>query len=265
MTVYSHSRIAAYEKCPLSYKYRYIDKIKPEIPFIGIEAHMGTCVHSALEHLYRMQKKSPAEKMMLIELLDKYETEWKENFKPEIKVVKEGTNAEDYFVRGKQILTDYYQKHKPFDQEETLSVEERIDINIEGFKLMGFVDRVALNIATGNLEIHDYKTSGTLPEKKYLQNDRQLALYHIGIQKKYPKMNDKIIEAVYHYLNFNEEFRFQKTENEIEAVKKEVVHLIQTIELASWENKFDARLGKLCRWCEFSSLCPAFQKAEGKV
>jgi putative RecB family exonuclease len=115
------------------------------------------------------------------------------------------------------------------------------------------------------LEIHDYKTSGTLPEKQSLQNDRQLSLYQIGIRKKYPEMNDKLVEVVYHYLNFKEEFRFQKTENEIETVKKEVVNLIQTIELASWENKFDARLGKLCHWCEFSSLCPAFQQAGGKV
>jgi RecB family exonuclease len=264
MTVYSHSRLAAYEKCPLSYKYKYIDKIKPEIPFIGIEAYMGTCVHGALEHLYRRQKIKPAEKMTFIELLDKYESDWKEKWKPEIKIVKEGKTEEDYFTRGKQILSDYYQKHRPFDQDETLSVEERMDITIEGFKFMGFIDRVAINTATGNLEIHDYKTSGTLPEKQSLQNDRQLALYQIGVRKKYPSMDGRIIEIVYHYLNFSEEFRFQKTDSEIEAVKSGVVDLVQTIELAAWENKFDACVGKLCRWCEFSSMCPAFQQAERK-
>ncbi|MDR2944762.1 MAG: PD-(D/E)XK nuclease family protein [Methanosarcinales archaeon] len=259
MTVYSHSRLSAFEKCPLSYKYKYLDKIKPEVPFIGIEAYMGSAIHGSLEDLYKKQKRFPDEKVPLAQLLDKYETIWKEKRPPDIKIIKEGTTEEDYFIQGKLILTEYYQTHQPFSREETLSVEERIDINIEGFKVMGFIDRLALNKENGNLEIFDYKTSGTLPDAAFLQKDRQLSIYQMGVRKKYPQYADRNVEVIYDYLKFNKEFRFQKMEDEISAVKKDIVDLIQTIELASWENDFKPRVGKLCRWCEFSEICAAFE------
>ena len=223
---------------------------------------MGSTVHEVLEDLYRRQKKSPDEKVMLIQMIDKFEALWNENWTEDVKVVKEGMKKEDYFLSGKQILTEYYAQYQPFDKEKTLSVEERIDLNIDGFRLMGFIDRVALNEENGNLEIHDYKTSGTLPDIIFLQNDRQLSLYQMGVRKKYTQYADRETEVIFHYLKFNKEFRFKKTDEEMETVKKNVVDLIQTIELSSWENNFKACVGKLCDWCEFSALCPAFQKAK---
>ncbi len=44
MATFSHSRISTYENCPYSYKLRYIDKKKPEIP-TTIEAFVGDMVH----------------------------------------------------------------------------------------------------------------------------------------------------------------------------------------------------------------------------
>ncbi|WNY27829.1 hypothetical protein MmiEs2_00020 [Methanimicrococcus stummii] len=263
MTVYSHSRLSMFEKCPLSYKYRYLDKIKPEVPFIGIEAFLGSAVHESLEFLYRLQKKMPTADIPLILLLDKYETIWNSNWSDDVQVVKEGMTKDDYFLQGKKILADYYKNHQPFDKEETLAVEERIDVNIEGFKIMGFIDRVAVNKETGNLEIHDYKTSGKLPQACDFQNDRQLALYQIGARKKHPEYSERDVEVIYHYLKFSEEFRFQKTDEEIETVKNNVVDLIQTIEFSAWENNFKPCVSKLCNWCEFSGICPAFQNQSG--
>ena len=258
MTIYSHSRLSTFEKCPRAYKYKYLDKIKPEIPFIGIEAFMGSTVHESLEYLYRFLKKYPDQRILLIQLLEKYENIWNENWSNDVKIVKEGMKKEDYFLQGKKILSEYYQEHQPFTHEETLSIEERIDINIEGFRLMGFVDRLALS-QNGVLKIYDYKTSGKLPDPENLKNDRQLSLYQIGIRKKYPQYAENEIEIVYHYLAFNKEFKFQKNNEEIETVKKNVIDLIQTIEFSSWTNDFPARVGTLCRWCEFSSLCPDFK------
>ncbi|MDY0267233.1 MAG: PD-(D/E)XK nuclease family protein [Methanimicrococcus sp.] len=264
MAIYSHSRLLTYEKCPLSYKYKYLDKIKPEIPFIGIEAFVGSTVHESLEYLYRRQKKFPNDSVSLISLLDKYESIWNENWSSDVRIVKEDMKKEDYFLSGKKILADYFKKHHPFDLEKTISVEERIDVNIEGFKLMGFIDRVAVNQNTGYLEIHDYKTSGKRPQIEDLKNDRQLVLYQLGAQKKYPEWTEKNTEIIYHYLRFDEEFRFQKTEEEIDAVKKQIVDLIQTIEFSFWEKNFKPRLSPLCHWCEFSSLCPTFLQSRAK-
>ncbi|WNY27544.1 PD-(D/E)XK nuclease family protein [Methanolapillus ohkumae] len=257
MTVYSHTRLALYEKCPLAYKFRYIDKIKPEVGFIGIEMFMGSRVHETLEYVYKQRKKSPLEKITLSEILNYYTFIWKNKWSDDVKVIKEGMTAADYLDQGKLILSEYFHTYQPFDQDETLSVEERIDISIEGFKLMGFIDRVSVNKETGRLEIHDYKTSGNLPEVSDLLKDRQLALYQIGVQRKY-NFDGKDCDIVYHFLKYKKEIRFQKTEEELEDLKKKIVGLIQTVELASWENNFPASVGNFCRWCEFSAQCPSF-------
>ncbi len=44
--VYSHSRLSTFEKCPLQFRYRYIDKIKRDTR--GIEAFLGIRVHYML-------------------------------------------------------------------------------------------------------------------------------------------------------------------------------------------------------------------------
>ncbi len=76
MPVYSHSRLSAFEKCPLQYRFRYVDKIKRDVQ--GIEAFMGNRVHEVLERLYRdlLMSKRPS----LDELVAQYHETWKEHF-----------------------------------------------------------------------------------------------------------------------------------------------------------------------------------------
>ena len=44
MTIYSHSRLSTFEQCPKKFKYKYLDKLKPEIEKT-IETHLGSAVH----------------------------------------------------------------------------------------------------------------------------------------------------------------------------------------------------------------------------
>ncbi len=51
MPVYSHSRLATYETCPLQYKYAYVEKVELEPEVETIEVFTGSRVHEALEKL----------------------------------------------------------------------------------------------------------------------------------------------------------------------------------------------------------------------
>ena len=51
MPTYSFSRIQTYLKCPLSYKYRYIDKIIPPKEE-SLDLILWQAVHETLEKLY---------------------------------------------------------------------------------------------------------------------------------------------------------------------------------------------------------------------
>jgi len=49
------------------------------------------------------------------------------------------------------------------------------------YKLRGYIDRLDRK-RDGRYEIHDYKTSRFFPEQSKMDQDRQLALYQLGVQ-----------------------------------------------------------------------------------
>ena len=259
MVIYSHTRLSLYENCPLAYRFRYLDKIKPAVPFIGIEAFMGSCVHDTLEYLYKRRMHTSLDRIDDGELMAYYRNTWDRKMSDDVKIVKEGMTEADYFESGKQILKNYYDRYAPFEEDRTLFVEKRMDFTIDGFRMIGYPDRIARK-SDGTYLIHDYKTSGTLPTAEHLKADRQLALYLIGLDQSIPEAAESPKELVYHYLRFGEEFRIRRTGEDIESVKKNVVGLIKTVELASWENNFPAVVGSRCAWCEFLRECPAMKR-----
>ena len=256
MTTYSHSRLNTYENCPLKYKFRYIDHIRKDT--VGIEAFLGTCVHRTLQKLYEdlMHEKRNS----LGDLITYFNEIWSKNWNPNTLIVKKKYTKENYKNSGERCLRDYYKRHTPFDESTTLALEERIDIDLgKGERRMiGYVDRTA-RAPDGTIEIHDYKTSGFLPDQKSINEDRQLALYQIAIQQKWPKI--KKVKLVWHYLLFDAELSSTRTDAELDALKKNMILLIRNVEGA---RTFEPRESPLCDWCEYAPDCP-IQKHRFKV
>jgi putative RecB family exonuclease len=254
MPVYSHSRLRTYENCPLQFKYKYVEKIEIKVEQT-IETFLGSRVHEALEKLYRdlrMTKKTSLE-----ELISNYNQIWQKNWLDSILVVKKEYTPEHYRNVGEKCLTDYYHRYYPFDQGKTLGTEQSILISLDDngkYKIRGFIDRLAFT-GDGQYEIHDYKTSGHLPDQSILDSDRQLALYQIGVENKWRDV--KTIDLVWHYLVFDKEMRSQRTKDELNVLKAKTIELINHIEKMKKENKFPPRESNLCDWCQFYSICPS--------
>ena len=80
MVIYSHSRLSSFEQCPLKFKFRYIDKLKPEIEQ-SIEGFLGNQVHDTLEWLYNeILAGKPGEEFQLDEIIHKYADSWTKKF-----------------------------------------------------------------------------------------------------------------------------------------------------------------------------------------
>ena len=250
MTVYSHSRLSCYEQCPQKFKLQYIDKIETEEEE-SIEAFLGTRVHETLEKLYRDLQHQKED--TLDELLAFLQHEWTANWHNQIILVNEEYTPEQYLKMGQKYLTDYYRRYHPFTQGKTVALEEviRITLDAEGvYKLQGYIDRLTEK-KDGYYEIHDYKTNSRLPLADYIRTDRQLALYMIGVKNQYPDVKD--VRLIWHFLKFDKEIDSTRTEEELTQLKLDTIQLIEQIE---HEERFEARPGFLCAWCEFKSWCP---------
>ncbi len=248
--IFSHSRLSSFEQCRLKYKFRYIDKIIPDVEKT-IESHLGSSVHSALEWLYTQVKsgKVPSVDDVIIT----YSTIWREEYEDGTTIVKKGFTQEHYFNKGIQFLINYYTEHKPFD-DNTIDVEREIEINLDesgNYKIRGFIDRLAYNLKTEEYEVHDYKTSGTFPSEEAIENDRQLALYSIAIKETFGK--EKVVRLIWHYLSFNKKVHSTRTDMQLEQLKEETIKLIKEIE--STQN-FPPNKTTLCHWCEYKNICP---------
>jgi putative RecB family exonuclease len=185
VTEYSHSRLSSFENCPRQFKYRYVDQIKVDKE--GVEAFMGKRVHEILERLYHHVSRN-GRPPSLTQVLERYRQDWTRSWHDKIAIVR-AENSKDYYrERGERCLENYYRTYYPFENGETVALEERLRLTLdtEGrYKMLGIVDRIVRR-GDGAFEIHDYKTSANLPQQRILDRDRQLALYQIGLEQTYP-------------------------------------------------------------------------------
>ncbi|MEK6823972.1 MAG: PD-(D/E)XK nuclease family protein [Nanoarchaeota archaeon] len=249
MTIYSHSRLSTFEQCPKKFKYKYLDKLKPEIEKT-IETHLGSAVHKTLEWIYKSVKEMNKDPK-IDDIIIQYTEEWQKEFSENILIVKKQFTARDYFNKGIQFLVDYYSKHSPF-KDGTIACEKGILIELEEgeYKIQGFIDRLVYNLETGEYEIHDYKTGNLLPKQEHLDQERQLALYSIAIKEIYG--NEREILLVWHFLAHNKIMKSKRTNSQLENLKKETIELIKKVESTK---EFPRNKSMLCNWCEYKNIC----------
>lgn len=247
MITYSQSRIATYENCPQQYKLRYIDRIKPLGKKEGVQAFLGQRVHEALEKLYNDLIRSKGNS--LEELLAYYRERWQANWHDNIAIREKGLTRKYYLETGLRALKSYCQRYHPFDQALTLSTELALQFKVGNYLIKGYIDRLS-KTSEGVYEIHDYRTSGFLPDQEKLDNDLQLALYQIGIKAMFPDVKDVLF--VWHYLLFDKEMTSTRTEAQLKDMKKQVISLIRDMEQ---DVRFEAKEGGHCEVCEYSARC----------
>lgn len=251
MPVYSHSRLSTYEDCPLKYKLCYIDGIKRDTE--GIEAFMGSMVHDTLQKCYDDLRFTKLNSMD--DLLAFYNKTWQKNWRDSIVITKKDLTSEHYRALGEKLVTNYYQRFAPFDSDVTIGTELTLNFSLDDenkYRMTGYIDRLS-RTKDGIHEIHDYKTSAHLPGQHEAELDRQLGLYHIGVQKKWPDI--KRIKLVWHYLAFDTDLVSHRTPESISKLVQRTKSLIDEIE-STKDEQFKPKESKLCDWCEYPDLCP---------
>ena len=253
MTTYSHSKISTFENCPYQYKLKYIDKVKVDVP-TTIEAFMGSLVHEALEHLYKLIKfKKRIAKSSIIKF---YRDAWAKNYSEDILIVKakQGLKADNYKKMGEKFISDYYDKFKPFDQLTILGLETTDRMTLpDGNQWHVRIDKLACD-DKGNYYVMDYKTNSRMKDQEEADADRQLALYSIWVKDKFK--DAKSVKLVWHMLAFNKDAVSERTAEQLEKLQQDICDKIKEVESAT---DFPRNVTGLCNYCVYKSICPSFK------
>ena len=248
--VYSHSRLSAFERCPRKFQYRYLWKIPAEGE--SIEGFVGKRVHEVLERLHRFCEQH-ANAPSLPKVIARFRQMFADEYDAtRVRIAREGMPLDFYRASGEQCLANYYDEHYPFDRDETLALEERVSFEIGGgYAFQGFVDRIA-RARDGAIEIQDYKTSARVPSQADVDEDRQLALYQIGIGARFGA--ERPVRLVWRYLRQRRTLVSTRTPEQLGELSVQTRALIDRIRS---ETVFEPRPSALCRWCEYREGCPA--------
>ena len=207
-----------------------------------ISLFLGTVVHEALEWLYHQVK---YHEISVDELIEYFTDNWTKQFNEDIRV--ENGDEIDAYNKAVRLLTDYYTKNKPFKQN-VIAIERKVlfPIDSEGkYFIQGFIDRLDM-AEDGTYEVHDYKTNQSMKKREDFSNDRQLALYHIGLQEAFGK--EIKVKLIWHFLNFNQQIVSQRTQEELDKLKEDTFTLIKKIESTT---EWPACNGRYCDWCNY--------------
>jgi putative RecB family exonuclease len=249
--IFSHSRLASFEDCPKKYEYRYVLKIRRDTE--SVEGFVGKRVHEVLERLYIAAGRGRVP--TLPQVLYRYGALFDEHYDPErVKIVRSENSLDVYRENGERSLTNYYRRHYPFDADETLGLEEHLLFDLDGagrYRIQGFVDRIS-RARDGAIEIHDYKTGRWVPNQKKIDEERQLALYQMGVTERYGANTP--VRLVWHYVLRNQVRTSTRTLEQLNSLRAKTAALIDRI---GSQTRFEPNTSALCNWCEYNDVCPA--------
>jgi len=245
MRFYSPSSLSAFEQCPRRYQLAYVEHVETEE--VSIACLRGSAAHFGIERIYRQLMKG--RKPTLSDVLLATREWWRKELKNVEAIGATDGDPAQYLAQAEQCIRHYYERFDPFDQDETVAIEKRIEAELDpNHGIVGYADRVVRR--NGHFEIHDYKTGSRKGQHKDIFDNRQLALYAMGVQAEYPDAAE--IRLVWHYVQIDGVHEAVHSVEEYEALRRATLRLIGEIESA---RSFPCKRSWLCRWCDYASIC----------
>jgi DNA helicase-2/ATP-dependent DNA helicase PcrA len=266
---FSYSQLAAFEKCPLQYKFAFILKV----PTRGKSVFsFGKTMHNTLEKFLKMMnepavevfkqeslfgeavtKKTATKKKTKTDVYDKLEKLYQENWIDEW--YGNQKEKDEYYKLGKKILKEFYsqfEKNPPkiLMMNGAPALEMPFNLKIGGNTLYGVIDRI--DETERGIQIIDYKT-GQSKDKLDVDAKEQLLIYQIAAQE---VLHIQPTQLSYYYLNDGKFATFLGSEQDIIEQKARIIDDIEKIK----NSEFTATPGWQCQYCDFKDICDFAQR-----
>jgi len=245
---FSYSQLAAFEKCPLQYKFAFILKV----PTRGKSVFsFGKTMHNTLEEFLRWVNEESTKKKtdQFKALIEMYEKNWIDEWYEDQK------QKDDYFKKGKDILKEFYtqftkQQPKMLRVNGQIALELPFNLKIGEHTLFGVIDRI--DEGPDGITIIDYKT-GQSKDKLDVDAREQLLIYQIAAQE---VLHLKPKQLSYYYLDDGKLASFLGSDQDIIEQKQKILNEIEKIK----NSEFEPTPGWQCQYCDFKDICDHAQK-----
>lgn len=246
----SYSALDTYTKCPQKYKFQEIQKIKgPK----SKEAVFGTQIHAALNYMFSRDPLFPTAEEVI--------GHFRDSFSAVTTIPDE--EKKRYLASGEKLLADFYAKNPPW-MFRVIDLESRFEAVIEdpvyhtSHTLAGIIDRID-KPDDSTYEIIDYKTSRKIPSQESVDRNMQLAIYNIGLQKRWPHINPEDIKLSLHFVKSNEKLSTIYSATSLKKTEEKILSTLHTIEEKTKSDDFPPIPSALCDWCPYKPICPAWK------
>ncbi|MBA3338618.1 MAG: PD-(D/E)XK nuclease family protein [Geodermatophilaceae bacterium] len=277
----SPSRAADFKTCPLLYRLRTIDRL-PQRP--SAAATRGTLVHAVLERLYDLpadgRTPNAARAMVAAEWAGLLETEPDlQQIVTELRDLASAASAPDSDTAGAEItpvpeidpgadgdvigrwlvsagnlLDSYFALEDP-TRIQPVGRELMVEFDLgDGPVLRGIIDRLDAT-ADGDLRVVDYKT-GVAPREAYEAKALFQMKFYALVLYRTSGVVPRQLRLI--YLGDKDMLSYAPEAEELDRFERTLRAIWAAIQASIDKKEFRASPSRLCTWCDYQDLCPAW-------
>jgi RecB family exonuclease len=233
-----YSRLADFIRCPLRYKYQYIDQLNERIPRFYYK--LGNALHISIRKFF--DQKDPSKRVVQT-ILDSVKAQWNSDWfisrNEEIEWLKKVDVIGERFIRN----------YDPSIQ--VIAIEESFSAPMGELLLTGKIDRID-QLSDGTYQIIDYKLGHEQAEIDFeeLSYSLQPAFYYYGATN---ALKIKPANFIYYLFLTGERFVIRYTKEEIAAGLEKIQVIADS---ARFSSEYPPRRNPYCQDCTY--ICPLF-------
>ena len=248
----SYSALETYKLCPQKYKFQELDRIPAKKSKAAV---FGTHIHAVLKYMFSPGPLFPTRD----EVLDYFRANWP----PAEKMAVTPAEKQLYLAEGERMVKNFYAKNAPWNFS-VVDLESRFEVLLEDPRrrevhvLAGRMDRI--DKTEGGYEVIDYKTSRRMPSQAEVDQNLQMSIYALGLQKRWPHLAPETITLSLYFLKHGEKLSTARTSEAAAITAQDVLATIGEIQakIVSGE-RFHPLPGPHCDFCPYKSICPAWR------
>lgn len=232
---FSFSQLAAFDKCPLQYKFAYIFRI----PILGsFQRSFGQSIHRTFELLGRVYLAGGT--LEAVDALSIFKKCWLNEW------YSDSAHHDQWFTLGEQ-ATLHFLRVLETEKPPMKELELPFTLVLGKHSLKGRIDRVDL-LPDGSYAIYDYKTGEAKDELK-ASDKKQLHLYQIAFEKEGKKVSRLVYVYVKEWIEREVEVLTEKGKATLlEKIEKNMEEILRSDFSPTPE-------AHICRTCDFRQIC----------